>query len=86
MTAREVIKASNPDPDDAASYCDDCYALPGQPCEPECPCGPCELGTVDRYVWPEFPSAPSTPGGGEAPGKINSPGSAPLFTDKGVEQ
>lgn len=46
-----VIKARNPDPEDQASYCDDCGAGPGEPCEADCPCLPCQLGTVDQKVW-----------------------------------
>jgi hypothetical protein len=53
VSERRVINASNPDPDDAASYCDDCGAEPGQPCEPDCICLPCHVGSVDRYVWPK---------------------------------
>lgn len=44
----DVIKAPNPDPDDQASYCDDCGAQPGEPCEAVCGCLPCMVGSVDR--------------------------------------
>lgn len=52
MSDREIIKATNPDPDDAASHCDDCGAEPSQPCEPGCACLCCSIGTVDCYAAP----------------------------------
>jgi hypothetical protein len=62
MSERSVIKATNPDPEDAASYCDDCGAQPFQPCEPDCPCLPFSLGSVDQYEWPR-----PVEGGGPTP-------------------
>jgi hypothetical protein len=43
-----IIKAPNPDAEDQASYCDDCGAEPGEPCEESCGCLPCHVGSVDR--------------------------------------